>query len=208
MYTAAQDSPIDRPTYNVTVHRKKLHAITQFPEVSISEETTPQDSFASSTASHISPHQLPVVFEPPSNAIKSSSSRRRPKSLDPYRLQNIITDDPALLEALRLYYGKDPSQMFKNSPIRPELGPRSASAGNVHEKAQVRPSISAAKAIGDASFSTDNSGDVSLVPSDVPSVEEGDLSFAPLYSHEIPTIAPLNIPSPILPGRYVSSLAI
>ena len=126
-----------RPTYNVTVHRKKVHAITQFPRTSV-HQTPTRSSFSTSTISAHSDsesHELGADYVPtmPTTQTQTDISSNDSNPLKDSRLLQMLGNDAELLQALQLYYSKDPAKMFKNSPLRPDFWPRSASEGDLNK---------------------------------------------------------------------------
>lgn len=105
-----------RPTYNVTIHRRKLHAITQLPRTIV--EGTPDQSAFSTSASSLHSFSNAGAGDTLQNSPNRPRDRRQ--TLDERQLMRTIIDDPAMLDALRLFYDNHPSIMFSNSPLRPD----------------------------------------------------------------------------------------
>lgn len=177
------------PTYNVTVHRRKLHAVTQLPSTVI-DGTPTRTSFAASTSSLYS--TLNTGEDTVLHASAQTSTRKRRQTMDEGRLMQNLSDDPAMLDALRLYYDKDPSHMFSNSPSRPEIGPRSSSAGNLTTRSVVR-----------VVDTTIQSPDESLSPSSASTLDRTlDESFLVGPDSNYIATAPLNVPSVGISERF------
>lgn len=167
-----------RQTYNVTVHRRKLHAVTQLPGTSMNQTPT-HSSFSNSTSSRRSQDNdqaSPHIRE----------SRSRPNSMNDGRLLRNLTDDPTMIDALQLFYDEDPAHMFKNSPLRPEMGPRSASDGNMVNRSSTKLDETPMNDVSVASSAIPHIGDHSAASSGA------EVAYA-----DTPAIAPLNLSAPV-----------
>ncbi|KAF9519479.1 hypothetical protein BS47DRAFT_1151103 [Hydnum rufescens UP504] len=96
----------NRPSYNVTVHRKKLHAVTELDNQGFS------DDFSSESGS-----------SSPSQRESPSPHRHRRSSTDDRGMLRALREDSSVFNILKLYDedGAVPPAAFSNSPLRPEF---------------------------------------------------------------------------------------
>jgi hypothetical protein len=171
-----------RPTYNVTIHRRKVHAVTQFPSTSMHETPTRSSLSDSTTSGHSNSNSRePDADRVPAPLLPQSQSDIPCNLLKDSHLLQVLGNDAELLQALQLYYSKDPAKMFKNSPLRPELGPRSASEGDLNNR------LSPTRASRSKSLDLD----ISAAPASDENSEDASI-LMPILQEATPVI-PLNI---------------
>jgi hypothetical protein len=163
----------NRPSYNVTVHRKKLHAVTELDNQGFS------DDFSSESGS-----------SSPSQRESPSPHRHRRSSTDDRGMLRALREDSSVFNILKLYDedGAVPPAVFSNSPLRPEF--------EVHGEQRPPKSVSIphdpsqdSSLIFPGTSARDENGDTSST------------SICPSEHHA--SVAPLNVPSSSDPFKYV-----